>query len=99
MAKHSQPPLLSIRDLNICFRSGEVTRPVVNGVSLEINAGETLALVGESGSGKSVTALSILRLLSSPPAEYPQGDILFNGQSLLHATEPYLRSVRAMKLP
>lgn len=98
MAKHSQPPLLSIRDLNICFRSGEVTRPVVNGVSLEINAGETLALVGESGSGKSVTALSILRLLSSPPAEYPHGDILFNGQSLLHATEPYLRSIRGNEI-
>lgn len=98
MAKLSQHPLLSIRDLNICFRSGEVTRPVVNGVSLEINAGETLALVGESGSGKSVTALSILRLLSSPPTEYPQGDILFNGQSLLHATEPYLRSIRGNEI-
>lgn len=98
MAKLSQHPLLSIHDLNICFRSGDITRPVVNGVSLEINAGETLALVGESGSGKSVTALSILRLLSSPPAEYPHGDILFNGQTLLHATEPYLRSIRGNEI-
>ena len=95
---HSQPPLLSIRDLHIHFRHGEVTRPVVSGVSLDINAGETLALVGESGSGKSVTALSILRLLSSPPAQYPSGDILFNGQSLLHADEALLRSIRGNEI-
>ncbi|MGO2921848.1 MAG: microcin C ABC transporter ATP-binding protein YejF [Hafnia paralvei] len=95
---HSQSPLLSIRDLHIHFRHGEVTRPVVSGVSLDINAGETLALVGESGSGKSVTALSILRLLSSPPAHYPSGDILFNGQSLLHADEALLRSIRGNEI-
>ena len=48
-----------------------------------VAAGETLALVGESGSGKSVTALSILRLLPSPPVEYLSGDIRFHGESLL----------------
>ena len=52
MAKHSQPPLLSIRDLNICFRSGEVTRPVVNGVSLEINAGERSPWLGSQAQEK-----------------------------------------------
>jgi microcin C transport system ATP-binding protein len=71
---------------------------VVDSLSLQIEAGETLALVGESGSGKSVSALSILRLLPTPPAVYPQGDILFHGESLLHASEKTLRQVRGNKI-
>src|SRR5471030_1844452 len=86
--------LLDIRHLSVAFRQGEALQTVVEDVSLSINAGETLALVGESGSGKSVTALSILRLLPSPPAVYRQGDILFQGQSLLHAEESALRKIR-----
>lgn len=86
--------LLDIRHLSVAFRQGDALQTVVEDVSLSINAGETLALVGESGSGKSVTALSVLRLLPSPPAVYQQGDILFQGQSLLHADEPALRKVR-----
>ncbi|VTR57761.1 Glutathione import ATP-binding protein GsiA [Serratia fonticola] len=80
-------PLLAIQDLSIAFRQGDNLNQVVNGVSLQVEQGETLALVGESGSGKSVTALSVLRLLPSPPVVYPGGDILFNGNSLLHASE------------
>ncbi|WON75583.1 microcin C ABC transporter ATP-binding protein YejF [Serratia sp. UGAL515B_01] len=87
-------PLLAIQDLRIVFRQGGQLNQVVNGVSLAIEQGETLALVGESGSGKSVTALSVLRLLPSPPVSYPSGDILFNGKSLLHAPETELREVR-----
>lgn len=87
-------PLLAIQDLRIAFQQGKALNPVLNGVSLQIQAGETLALVGESGSGKSVTALSVLRLLPSPPVVYSSGDILFNGNSLLHATESELRKVR-----
>ncbi len=62
--------LLAIENLSVGFRHQQTVRTVVNDVSLQIEAGETLALVGESGSGKSVTALSILRLLPSPPVEY-----------------------------
>ncbi len=87
-------PLLQIQALSVAFRQGETCRQVVEQVSLTVNAGETLALVGESGSGKSVTALSVLRLLPSPPAVYSHGDILFQGQSLLHADETALRRVR-----
>ena len=87
-------PLLHIDALSIAFRQQGELRTVVNEIDLQIDAGETLALVGESGSGKSVTALSVLRLLPAPPVVYPQGDILFHGQSLLHAHERTLRGVR-----
>jgi microcin C transport system ATP-binding protein len=64
-------PLLSIDNLSIAFSNQGETRTVVSDLSLRIQAGETLALVGESGSGKSVSALSVLRLLPSPPVSYP----------------------------
>ena len=91
-------PLLSIKNLSVAFRSGDTIAQVVDDLSLEVNAGETLALVGESGSGKSVTALSVLRLLPAPPVVYPSGEIFFKGQELLHAPEQTLRSVRGNKI-
>lgn len=91
-------PLLRIDSLSIAFRQQNRQRTVVDSLSLQIEAGETLALVGESGSGKSVSALSILRLLPTPPAVYPQGDILFHGESLLHASQKTLRQVRGNKI-
>ena len=90
--------LLAIENLSVGFRHQQTVRTVVNDVSLQIEAGETLALVGESGSGKSVTALSILRLLPSPPVEYLSGDIRFHGESLLHASDQTLRGVRGNKI-
>ncbi|STR46088.1 ABC transporter ATP-binding protein [Klebsiella oxytoca] len=91
-------PLLDIDNLSIAFRQQGETTTVVSELSLRIAVGETLALVGESGSGKSVSALSILRLLPSPPVSYPTGDIRFHGQSLLHADEHTLRSVRGNRI-
>lgn len=91
-------PLLSIDHLSIAFSVQGETRRVVTDLSLQIQRGETLALVGESGSGKSVSALSVLRLLPSPPVSYPQGDILFHGSSLLHADEQTLRGIRGNKI-
>ena len=91
-------PLLAIQDLSIAFRQAGQQREVVSGLSLSVDAGETLALVGESGSGKSVTALSVMRLLPTPPAVYTQGDIHFAGQSLLHADERTLRTVRGNRI-
>ncbi|MGC6386358.1 microcin C ABC transporter ATP-binding protein YejF [Ewingella sp. S1.OA.A_B6] len=89
-------PLLSIQNLSVAFHQGNTLHEVVSNVSLNIDAGETLALVGESGSGKSVTALSVLQLL--PAVSYPQGDILFAGQSLLQATESQLLSIRGNQI-
>ncbi|WP_312687962.1 microcin C ABC transporter ATP-binding protein YejF [Kosakonia sp.] len=91
-------PLLSIDSLTIAFRQQNQSHTVVRNLSLAIEAGETLALVGESGSGKSVSALSVLRLLPSPPVEYPSGDILFHGESLLHASERIMRGIRGNKI-
>ena len=91
-------PLLAIDQLSIAFRQRGETRTVVSDLSLQIAAGETLALVGESGSGKSVTALSVLRLLPSPPVIWPQGDIRFHGQSLLHADEQTLHGIRGNRI-
>lgn len=90
--------LLSIRNLSIAFEQGGERQRVIHEVDLNIQRGETLALVGESGSGKSVTAHSILRLLSTPPTYYESGEIHFQGQELLHAPEPELRFLRGHKI-
>jgi oligopeptide/dipeptide ABC transporter ATP-binding protein len=86
--------LLEIKNLQLEFGSGEQAVRAVDGVSFSISAGETLCLVGESGSGKSVTALSIARLLPSPPARYPAGEILLNGRDVLQASKSELRRLR-----
>src|SRR5438094_435659 len=70
-------PLLQILDLHVSFGRGANEVKAVRGVSFELAKGGTVALVGESGSGKSVTALSILQLLSYPMAHHPAGSIKF----------------------
>jgi len=87
-------PLLEIKNLKIDFVSGDVGLRVVDDVSLSIDSGETLCLVGESGSGKSVTALSIARLVPSPPARYSGGAVLLNGRDVLGMSGTELRSIR-----
>ena len=87
-------PLLSVRDLSVAFSQGGQRTLAVDRVSFDVQPGETVALVGESGSGKSVTALSVLRLLSYPPASHPSGEILFKGRDLLKADEEELRKLR-----
>jgi oligopeptide/dipeptide ABC transporter ATP-binding protein len=83
-------PLLEIRNLQIEFG----TTRVVDGVSLSINEGQTVCLVGESGCGKSVTALSIARLLATPPAHYGGGELLLQGRDVLTMTATELRDIR-----
>jgi peptide/nickel transport system ATP-binding protein/oligopeptide transport system ATP-binding protein len=87
-------PLLEIKALKLEFGSKEKPLRAVDGVSLTIDSGETVCLVGESGCGKSVTALSIARLVPSPPARYVGGEILVNGRDVLRMDQGALRGIR-----
>ena len=81
--------LLEIKNLQLEFGPKDQPLRAVDGVSFSIDAGETVCLVGESGCGKSVTALSIARLVPTPPARYVGGEILLNGRDVLKmAPEP-----------
>src|SRR3954467_4872504 len=90
----STAPLLEIKDLRLEFVSGTKALRAVDGVSFVINPGETVCLVGESGCGKSVTALSIARLVASPPARYESGQILLRGEDVLKMSKGQLREIR-----
>ncbi|MBB4684232.1 ATP-binding cassette domain-containing protein [Amycolatopsis jiangsuensis] len=86
--------LLEITDLRIEFRLATGTVTAADGVSLAVEAGQTLALVGESGSGKTVTALSVLRLNPEPPCVYAGGEVLLDGRDVLRLPEKDLRRIR-----
>ena len=90
--------LLSIEDVTVEFDVGGSAFKAVDGISLDVSAGEIVALVGESGSGKSVTALSVLRLLPSPPSRISSGRILFDGVDLLSLSDEEIRQVRGGRI-
>jgi len=94
------PPelLLSIRALRTYFDTEAGVAKAVDGVDLDIRAGEVLGLVGESGSGKSVTALSVLRLVPSPPGRIVGGEIQFKGRNLLDLSWEDIRKVRGSEI-
>jgi len=86
--------LLEIHDLQVDFRVQDAWVRAVDGVTLTVDAGETLCLVGESGCGKSVTALSITKLLPVPPARFAAGKVLVEGREVLGMSGAELRSIR-----
>ncbi|WP_018290813.1 ABC transporter ATP-binding protein [Verrucomicrobium sp. 3C] len=98
MPDPNAPPLLQVSDLAIEFASPERTIRAVDGISFSLASGSTLAVVGESGSGKSVTALSLARLLPSPPARVRSGKIVFDGTDLLTLPEAALRHYRGGRI-
>ena len=87
-------PILEVNNLRTYFYTKEGEVPAVDGVDFELQKGETLGLVGESGSGKSVSALSALRLVPSPPGEIVDGEILFEGKDLTRLSESEMRKIR-----
>src|ERR1700674_5637447 len=90
--------LLDVRDLRVSFFTDEGEVRAVDGVSFSIKRGETLSLVGESGSGKSVTALSLAKLVTTPPGVYKGGEILLDGEDVLKMGKERLRQIRGAKV-
>ncbi|OLF18447.1 ABC transporter ATP-binding protein [Actinophytocola xanthii] len=94
MTVHEPEPLLRIEGLHVEFPTEDGVVHAVDGVSMEVNPGEIVAVVGESGSGKSVTAMSVLRLLREPPARVRADALTFRGQDLRAMPPRRLRAVR-----
>jgi oligopeptide/dipeptide ABC transporter ATP-binding protein len=90
--------LLEVKDLKTTFLTAAGIVRAVDGVSWDIQEGETVALVGESGCGKSVSALSVMRLVAPPAGRIESGEILFKGRDLLKLTEEEMRDVRGKEI-
>ena len=86
--------ILEVKDLKTWFYTRRGVAKAVNGMHYTLHRGECLCLVGESGCGKSVSALSLLRLIDSPPGKIVEGQVLFEGTDLLKCTPEQMRSVR-----
>ncbi|MFQ5857982.1 MAG: ABC transporter ATP-binding protein [Anaerolineae bacterium] len=90
--------ILEVTNLKTRFFTEDGTVHAVNGVSFKLGEGETLGVVGESGCGKSVTMLSLLRLIPSPPGKVTDGEVLFEGRDLLKMTDDEIRQVRGNRI-
>ena len=91
-------PLLAVEDLKTWFFTRDGVVRAVDGVTFTVHPGETLAVVGESGCGKSVTSLSILRLIASPPGRVVGGRVMFEGRNLLELPEREMRDLRGNQI-
>jgi oligopeptide transport system ATP-binding protein len=94
MVDEKSRPLLQVNNLRTRFHIPEGTVYAVNGISFNVNEGETIAVVGESGCGKSVTMLSILGLIPIPPGEITSGSVLYRNQDLLKLPESDFERLR-----
>ncbi len=93
-----QVPLLQVRDLVTVFDTEDGVVHAVDGVSFEVEAGSTLGIVGESGCGKSVSAMSIMRLVPSPPGRIESGSVLWKGRDLLTVDPRELPEIRGREI-
>ncbi len=91
-------PVLSVKNLTARLQIGNDVWTIVDHINFDLFPGQTLALVGESGCGKSMTALSLMRMLPSPPALFPSGEVFFNGRDLLRVSENEMRNIRGSKI-
>lgn len=90
--------LLEVRDLKTYFYTEDGTVPAVDGVNFSLDKGETIGIVGESGCGKSVTSLSVMRLIPTPPGKIVGGDIVFEGENILEKSEVEMRHIRGNEI-
>lgn len=98
MTTSTSEHLLDVRGLKTQFNTEAGILRAVDDVSFHVDEGETLGLVGESGCGKSVTALSIIRLIQSPPGEISDGEIWYQGEDLLRLSETEMRRIRGSSI-
>lgn len=98
MSHTEQKPVLEVRNLHTYFDTVVGTVKSVNNLSYHVYPGETLGVVGESGCGKSVTAMSIMRLIPTPPGRFAGGQILYKGQNLLELSEKEMRAMRGNRI-
>lgn len=91
-------PLLDVRNLQTQFFTDRGIVHAVNGVSFQVNEGETVGIVGESGSGKSITVLSVMRLIASPPGKIVGGEVLFEGRDLLKLRLKEMQDLRGNQI-
>ena len=97
-SRKSYENLLEVRNLKTYFKTDAGIVKAVDGISFTVKEGETLGIVGESGSGKSVTNLSIMRLIPSPPGRIVDGEVLFEGKDILKLSESALRHIRGNEI-
>jgi oligopeptide transport system ATP-binding protein len=90
--------LLEVKDLRTYFQTDDGLVKAVDGVSFQLERGETLGIVGESGSGKSVTNLSIIRLVQEPPGKIVSGEVLFKGEDILSLPPAAVRKIRGRRI-
>ncbi len=86
--------LLRVNNLKTYFYSDRGIVKAVDDVSFHVNEGETLGIVGESGCGKSITCMSLVRLVETPPGKYEGGEIIFNGEDMLKVSDARIRQIR-----
>ena len=90
--------ILQVKDLRTYFYTDAGVVKAVDGLTFDLHKGETLGLVGESGSGKSVTNLSVIKLIQTPPGKIEGGEVLFNGEDLLKMSDARLREIRGDRI-
>src|SRR6185295_19981407 len=90
--------VLEVKDLRTYFHTEDGTVKAVDGITFNLKRGETLGIVGESGSGKSVTNLSVIRLIPSPPGEIVSGQVIFGGKDILKLSEHEVRNIRGRRI-
>jgi oligopeptide transport system ATP-binding protein len=98
VTEHTYGNMLEVKDLKTYFLTDAGIVKAVDGISFTLKQGETLGIVGESGSGKSVTNLSIMRLIPSPPGKIVGGEIFFEGKDILKLSESELRGIRGNRI-
>jgi oligopeptide transport system ATP-binding protein len=91
-------PLLQVRDLEVQFQTIEGTVHAVNGISYDLDTGQTLGIVGESGCGKSVSVLTVMQLIPEPPGKIAGGEVIYRDQDLLKLDKEDIQNIRGKEI-